>query len=34
MDNLIATARSDKVVMTLAVQDVSQLKLHYGKRTG
>jgi TusA-related sulfurtransferase len=31
MDNLIATARSNKVATTLAVQDVSQLKLHYGK---
>ena len=31
MDNLIATARSNKVATTLAVQDGSQLKLHYGK---
>jgi hypothetical protein len=31
MDNLIATARSNKVATTLAVQDASQLKLHYGK---
>ncbi len=31
MDNLIATARSNKVATTLAVQDLSQLKLHYGK---
>jgi hypothetical protein len=31
MDNLIATARSNKVATTLAVQDSSQLKLHYGK---
>jgi len=31
MDNLIATPRSNKVATTLAVQDASQLKLHYGK---
>ncbi|HEX4372862.1 MAG TPA: conjugal transfer protein MobC [Puia sp.] len=31
MDNLIATARSNKVATTMAVQDASQLKLHYGK---
>ncbi len=31
MDNLIATARSNKVATTLAVQDASQLKMHYGK---
>jgi hypothetical protein len=31
MDNLIATARSNKVATTIAVQDASQLKLHYGK---
>ncbi len=31
MDNLIATARGNKVATTLAVQDASQLKLHYGK---
>ncbi len=31
MDNLIATARSNKVATTLAVQDLSQLRLHYGK---
>jgi len=31
MDNLIATARSNKVATTVAVQDASQLKLHYGK---
>jgi hypothetical protein len=31
MDNLIATARSNKVATTLAIQDGSQLKLHYGK---
>src|SRR5690606_17897263 len=31
MDNLIATARSNKVSTSLAVQDSSQLKLHYGK---
>jgi hypothetical protein len=31
MDNLIATARSNKVATTLSVQDASQLKLHYGK---
>ena len=30
IDNLIATARSNKVATTLAVQDASQLKLHYG----
>ena len=31
MDNLIATARSNQVATTLAVQDASQLRLHYGK---
>lgn len=31
IDNLIATARSNRVATTLAVQDASQLKLHYGK---
>jgi len=31
IDNLIATARSNKVATILAVQDASQLKLHYGK---
>lgn len=31
IDSLIATARSNKVATTLAVQDISQLKLHYGK---
>jgi hypothetical protein len=31
MDNLIATARSNRVATILAVQDASQLKLHYGK---
>jgi hypothetical protein len=31
MDNLLATARSNRVAATLAVQDASQLKLHYGK---
>src|SRR5688500_18051537 len=31
MDNLIATARSNKVATTSAIQDGSQLKLHYGK---
>ncbi len=31
MDNLIATARSNKVATTLAIQDASQLRLHYGK---
>jgi YWFCY protein/TraM recognition site of TraD and TraG len=31
IDNLLATARSNKVATTLAVQDGSQLKLHYGK---
>ena len=31
VDNLIATARSNKVAATLAVQDASQLKMHYGK---
>jgi type IV secretory pathway TraG/TraD family ATPase VirD4 len=31
IDNLLATARSNKVATTLAVQDASQLKLHYGK---
>ena len=31
IDHLIATARSNRVATTLAVQDSSQLKLHYGK---
>lgn len=31
IDNLIATARSNKVATTLAIQDYSQLKVHYGK---
>ena len=31
IDNLIATARSNEVATTLAVQDWSQLKLHYGR---
>ena len=31
MDNLIATARSNKVAVTLAVQDYSQLKKDYGR---
>jgi hypothetical protein len=31
IDNLIATARSNKVATVLGVQDASQLKLHYGK---
>jgi hypothetical protein len=31
IDNLIATARSNRVATTLAVQDSSQLKVHYGK---
>lgn len=31
IDNLIATARSNKVAVTLAVQDASQLVFHYGK---
>ncbi|HEU5364001.1 MAG TPA: conjugal transfer protein MobC [Hanamia sp.] len=31
IDNLIATARSNRVATTLALQDASQLKLHYGK---
>lgn len=31
IDNLIATARSNKVATILAVQDASQLKLHYGR---
>jgi hypothetical protein len=31
IDSLIATARSNKVATTLAVQDASQLKLHYGR---
>jgi len=31
IDNLIATARSNKVATILGVQDASQLKLHYGK---
>ncbi|HWJ28733.1 MAG TPA: conjugal transfer protein MobC, partial [Flavisolibacter sp.] len=31
IDHLMATARSNKVATTLAVQDGGQLKLHYGK---
>ncbi len=31
IDNLIATARSNKIATTLAVQDASQLRLHYGR---
>src|SRR5674476_1529700 len=31
MDSLIATARSNKVATTLAVQDFSQLKKDYGR---
>ena len=31
IDNLVATARSNKVATTLAVQDYSQLKKDYGK---
>jgi hypothetical protein len=31
IDNLMATARSNKVATTLAIQDTSQLKLHYGR---
>lgn len=31
IDSLIATARSNKVATTLAIQDSSQLKVHYGK---
>lgn len=31
IDNLIATARSNKVAVTLAVQDYSQLKKDYGR---
>jgi TusA-related sulfurtransferase len=31
IDNLIATARSNQVATTLAVQDTSQLRLHYGR---
>jgi hypothetical protein len=31
IDNLLATARSNKVATTIAIQDASQLKLHYGK---
>lgn len=31
IDNLIATARSNKVAVTLAVQDASQLKKDYGR---
>jgi hypothetical protein len=31
IDNLIATAKSNKVATTLAVQDASQLVFHYGK---
>ena len=33
IDSLIATARSNKVATTLAVQDSSQLRLHYGKES-
>jgi hypothetical protein len=31
IDHLIATARSNRIATTLAVQDASQLKLHYGR---
>jgi hypothetical protein len=31
IDSLIATARSNRVATTLAVQDSSQLRMHYGK---
>jgi type IV secretory pathway TraG/TraD family ATPase VirD4 len=31
IDNLIATAQSNKVATALAIQDASQLKLHCGK---
>ncbi|HUC82961.1 MAG TPA: conjugal transfer protein MobC [Flavisolibacter sp.] len=31
IDHLIATVRSNRVATTIAVQDSSQLKLHYGK---
>lgn len=31
IDKLIATARSNQIATTLAVQDASQLKLHYGR---
>jgi len=31
IDSLIATARSNKIATTIAVQDASQLKLYYGK---
>jgi type IV secretory pathway VirB4 component len=31
IDSLVATARSNKIATTLAVQDASQLRLHYGK---
>jgi hypothetical protein len=31
IDNLIATARYSKVATTLAIQNFSQLKVHYGK---
>ncbi|GAC1660680.1 MAG: hypothetical protein NVS9B7_28430 [Flavisolibacter sp.] len=31
IDNLIATARSNKIATTLAVQDAIQLRLHYGR---
>ena len=34
MDNLIATARSNKVATCLGVQDFSRLRKDYGKRTG
>ncbi len=34
MDSLIATARSNKVATTLAVQDYSQLKKDYGREQG
>ncbi|MBV4358767.1 conjugal transfer protein MobC [Pinibacter aurantiacus] len=30
-DNLIATGRSNKIATTIAIQDASQLKLHYGR---
>jgi hypothetical protein len=31
LDTLIATGRSNKISTTIAIQDVSQLRLHYGK---
>ena len=31
IDSLVATARSNKVATTLAIQDASQLRFHYGK---